>query len=84
MNLKSLIEGLRAALSRHRRRKRLRLAVQDLRLMSDHVLRDMGIGRSEIQHITRMGRGVPPADLQRQPPTAARTRVRLRAGAPRP
>ncbi len=59
---RSLLEGLRAALARFTRKRRLRRDEQDLRGLSDHVLRDMGIGRSEILATVWRGRGAAPHD----------------------
>jgi uncharacterized protein YjiS (DUF1127 family) len=57
MTPRSLLKGLRAAVRRFRRNARLRQDEQDLRLLPDHLLCDIGIGRSEISATMRSGRG---------------------------
>jgi uncharacterized protein YjiS (DUF1127 family) len=61
-----LLGAWRAAFERIRLKRRLRRDEQDLRALSDHVLCDLGIGRSEILGVIGSVRG--PA-LQRGGPT---------------
>jgi uncharacterized protein YjiS (DUF1127 family) len=56
--LRSLLEPVHAAISRMHEYDRRRRAEQDLRGISDHVLRDLGIGRSEILSSIRKGRDI--------------------------
>ena len=48
-SIRSLFAGLRA-------QRRLRRAERELETFDDHMLRDIGIGRSEIGHVVRNGR----------------------------
>jgi uncharacterized protein YjiS (DUF1127 family) len=53
----SIWAALRDIIARQRERRRQHRDARDLRFLSDHVLRDIGIGRSEITFITQAGRG---------------------------
>jgi uncharacterized protein YjiS (DUF1127 family) len=47
---------LRGAIARYRAWRRRRIAVRHLSDFDDYLLRDIGISRSEIVHVTRHGR----------------------------
>lgn len=72
MGAPSLMAALRAAVSRIRRESRRRRDEQDLRLLSDHVLRDLGIGRSEIAVSLKAGRGGAQGDAGHRSSTRGR------------
>lgn len=52
----SLIFGIRSLLAALRERRLLRRAERDLETFDDRMLRDIGIGRSEISRVVRKGR----------------------------
>jgi len=52
----SLLQRLVAAYRTAAERRRLRLAERQLEGLDDRMLRDMGIGRSEIRRVVRLGR----------------------------
>jgi uncharacterized protein YjiS (DUF1127 family) len=54
---RSLFAAWRAALEHFKLERRRRRDEQDLRVLSDHLLCDLGIGRSEIAGIIDSGRG---------------------------
>jgi len=52
----SWLQRLYAAYRTAAERRRLRLAERQLESLDDRMLRDMGIGRSEIRRVVRLGR----------------------------
>ena len=55
--LETLTSSIRSLLAGFREQRRLRRAERDLETFDDRMLRDIGIGRSEIRHAVRRGRG---------------------------
>jgi uncharacterized protein YjiS (DUF1127 family) len=53
-----LVSHLRAVVEGLAERRRLRKAERQLEDMTDRMLHDIGIGRSEISHVVRHGRSV--------------------------
>jgi uncharacterized protein YjiS (DUF1127 family) len=53
----SLTSSIRRLVATLGERRRLRRAERDLETLDDHMLRDIGIGRSEIRRAVRSGRG---------------------------
>jgi uncharacterized protein YjiS (DUF1127 family) len=50
--------GIHTYLEARRKQRRLRTAERQLENLDDRLLKDIGIGRSEIRHIVRNGRGL--------------------------
>jgi uncharacterized protein YjiS (DUF1127 family) len=50
--------GIHTYLDARRKERRLRAAERQLEDLDDRLLKDIGIGRSEIRHIVRNGRGL--------------------------
>ena len=55
--LQSLASSIRSLFSGLREQRRIRRAERDLDTFDDRMLRDIGIGRSEIWWVVRNGRG---------------------------
>jgi uncharacterized protein YjiS (DUF1127 family) len=55
--LQVLTTHIRNLCTRLREQRRPRRAARDLEALDDHILKDIGIGRSEIGRLVRNGRG---------------------------
>lgn len=51
-----LLRAAAAALARYRAWRRRRIAMKHLREFDEHLLKDIGISRSDIHRVTRTGR----------------------------